>query len=209
MPIVNIGLWAGRDKETKKKLIENVTKTVCETVKCPPEAVIVVIQRYPQGKLGAKRRAGSLMAEEKRELFNKINNDLKNAMKARDELRLSVLRMMKSKVLYVNARGDLPDTEIIKILTKYGKDIKESIEEFKKVGRLVEVERSEKELKIVQEYLPKELSPDEIKSLVQQAVAETGATSIKEMGNVMKAVLAKSPGIDGKLVNQFVREILK
>jgi hypothetical protein len=149
------------------------------------------------------------MAEEKRELFNKINNDLKNAMKVRDELRLSVLRMMKSKVLYVNARGDLPDTEIIKILTKYGKDIKESIEEFKKVGRLVEVERSEKELKIVQEYLPKELSPDEIKSLVQQAVAETGATSIKEMGNVMKAVLAKSPGIDGKLVNQFVREILK
>ena len=154
---------------------------------------------------------GSLPAgrQEKRELFNKINNDLKNAMKARDELRLSVLRMMKSKVLYVNARGDLPDAEIIKILTKYGKDIKESIEEFKKVGRLVEVERSEKELKIVQEYLPKELSPDEIKSLVQQAVAETGATSIKEMGNVMKAVLAKSPGIDAKLVNQFVREILK
>ncbi len=149
------------------------------------------------------------MAEEKRELFNKINGDLRNAMKAKDELRLSVLRMMKSKILYVNARGDLPDAEIIKIFTKYGKDMKESIEEFKKVGRLVEVERSEKELKIVQEYLPKELSPDEIKSLVQQAVAETGAVSIKEMGNVMKAVMAKSPGIDGKLVNQFVREILK
>ncbi|MDD5594601.1 MAG: GatB/YqeY domain-containing protein, partial [Candidatus Margulisbacteria bacterium] len=76
------------------------------------------------------------MAEEaKRELLNKINQDLQAAMKAKDELRLSVLRMMKSKILYVNARGDLPDAEVIKILTKYGKDIKESIEEFKKVGR--------------------------------------------------------------------------
>jgi uncharacterized protein YqeY len=149
------------------------------------------------------------MAEEKRVLFDRINNDLKQAMKARDELRLSVLRMMKSKVLYVNARGDLPDAEVIKIINKYGKDIKESIEEFQKVGRTAEVSRSEQELKIVQEYLPKELSPDEIKSLVQQAVAELGATSVKELGNVMKAVMAKSPGIDGKLVNQFVREVLK
>lgn len=149
------------------------------------------------------------MTEEKRELFNKINNDLRKAMKAKDELRLSVLRMMKSKILYVNARGDLPDAEIIKILTKYGKDLKESIEEFKKVGRTAEVERVGQELKIVQEYLPRELSADEIRALVQQTVSELGATSIKEMGNVMKAVLAKSPGIDGKLVNQFVREVLK
>jgi hypothetical protein len=150
------------------------------------------------------------MAEpEKRELFDKINRDLQGALKEKNELRLSVLRMMKSKILYVNARGDLPDAELIKILTKYSKDIKESIEEFKKVGRGVEVERAEKELLIVQEYLPKELSPDEVKALVQQVISETGAASIKEMGNVMKAVLAKAPGIDGKLVNQFVREILK
>jgi len=142
-------------------------------------------------------------------IINKINSDLQAAMKAKDELRLSVLRMMKSKVLYVNARGDLPDAEVIKILTRYGKELKDSIEEFKKVGRAAEVATIEKEFKIVQEYLPKELSLDEVKVLVQQAVSETGAISIKDMGNVMKAVMAKSPGIDGKLVNQFVREILK
>lgn len=149
------------------------------------------------------------MVEEKRELFNKINVDLQGAMRAKDELRLSVLRMMKSKILYVNARGDLSDAEIIKILTKYGKDLKESIEEFRKVGRTAEAERIEKELAVVQEYLPRELSPEEIKTLVQQTISEIGASSIKEMGRVIKAVLAKSPGIDGKLVNQFVREILK
>jgi len=150
-----------------------------------------------------------MMAEEKSGLFNKINADLTAAMKARDELRLSVIRMMKSKVLYVNARGDLPEADVIKIVTKYGKDIKESIEEFKKVGRTVEVAQAEKELAIVQSYLPKELTPDEIKVLVQQAVTETGAVSIKEMGNVMKAVLAKAPGVDGKIVSSLVRELLK
>ncbi len=149
------------------------------------------------------------MGEEKRELFNKINLELKNALKNKDELRLSTLRMMKSKVLYVNAKGDLPDAEIIKILNKYSKELKESIEEFNKVGRTAEVERHEKELAIVFEFLPKELSPEEIKKAVEQAVKDTGAASIKEMGKVMKEVLARHPGIDGKTVNQFVREILK
>ena len=149
------------------------------------------------------------MAEEKRELFEKINSQLKDALKNKDELRLSTLRMMKSKVLYVNARGDLPDMEIIKILNKYAKELKESIAEFKKVGRTQEVERHEKELAIVQEFLPRELSPDEIKQLVEQAIRNTGAASVKEMGKVMKEVLGKHPGIDGKTVNQYVREFLK
>ena len=150
------------------------------------------------------------MAEEaKKELLSKINNDLQNALKTKDELRLNTLRMMKSKILYVNARGDLPDAEIMKILTKYTKELKESIEEFKKVNRPEETERHEKELKIVQSYLPEELSADEIKNLVQQTIQELNAASIREMGNVMKAVMAKQPGIDGKIVSQFVREILK
>ncbi len=142
-------------------------------------------------------------------MFNKINEELKNAMKSKDELRLSVLRMMKSKVLYVNARGDLPDNEVIKILTKYGKEIKESIEEFKKVGRADDAAKAEKELTIVQEFLPKELSADEIKALVEAAIKELGASSMKDMGNVMKAVRAKAPASDGKIVSQFVRELLK
>ena len=149
------------------------------------------------------------MSEEKSALFVKLNADLTAAMKAKDEVRLSVIRMMKSKVLYVNARGDLPEAEVVKIVNKYGKDIKESIEEFKKVGRAAEVAQAEKELAIVQEYLPKELSAEELKALVQLAVTETGASTIKDMGNVMKAILVKVPGADGKVVSSLVRELLK
>lgn len=149
------------------------------------------------------------MAEEKRELLNKVNDALKNAMKNKDEMRLSVLRMMKSKVLYVNARGDLPDNEIVRILTKYGKEVKESIEEFKKVGRTDDAAKAEKELTIVQEFLPEQLSTDEIKALVEATIKELGAGSMKDMGNVMKAVREKAPASDGKIVSQFVRELLK
>ena len=117
--------------------------------------------------------------------------------------------MMKSKILYVNARGDIPDAEAIKILTKYAKELAEAAEEAKKVGRLPDAEKSEKELKVVSEYLPKQISADEIKKAVESAIKELNASSIKEMGSVMKAVLAKHPGVDGKMVNQFVREILK
>ena len=105
------------------------------------------------------------MADNKSALFEKINNDLKEAMKAKDELKLSVLRMMKSKVLNVNARGDLPEAEVVKIVSKYGKELKETIEEFTKLGRSVEVDKAKQELAIVQAYLPKELSPEEIKAL--------------------------------------------
>ena len=149
------------------------------------------------------------MAEEKSKLFYQINDDLKKALKEKNELKLSVLRMMKSKVLYVNARGDLPEAEVIKIVTKYGKEIKESISEFKKVGRTDDAAKAENELAIVTTYLPKQLSPEEVKKAVEAAVAKVGASSIKDMGKVMKEVLGAHPGIDGKIVNQFVREILK
>ena len=149
------------------------------------------------------------MSEPKKELFAKINDQMKTALKAKDQVRLSVLRMVKSKILYVNARGDMADEEIIKIINKYGKDLKESITEFEKVGKGQEEAEHEKELAIVKEFLPQELSPEEIKNLVSQTIQEVGASSIKEMGNVMKAVLAKQPSIDGKVVSQLVREILK
>ncbi|OGC12850.1 hypothetical protein A3J90_03760 [candidate division WOR-1 bacterium RIFOXYC2_FULL_37_10] len=143
------------------------------------------------------------------ELFDKINNDIKQAMKEKDQEKLSVLRMMKSKILYVNARGDqIPDPEIIKILAKYSKELVESAEEAKKVGRSDDAAKSENELKIVQEYLPKQLSDNEIKKAVEDAIKELNASSVKDMGNVMKAVLAKYPGVDGKIVNRLVREAL-
>ncbi|NQT29510.1 MAG: GatB/YqeY domain-containing protein [Candidatus Saganbacteria bacterium] len=149
------------------------------------------------------------MTNEDKKLFNQINEELKKALKNRDALRLSALRMVKSKILYVNARGDLPDAEITKIIKKYSKELKESITEFKKVEKNEEAATHEKELAIVAEFLPPELSEDEVKKIVETAITETGATSIKEMGKVMKEVLAKHPTIDGKTVSGLVREKLK
>jgi uncharacterized protein YqeY len=152
--------------------------------------------------------AGALMIRRRKNMFKKINADLQAAMKEKNAERLSVLRMMKSKILLVNARGELADEEITKIISKYAKSLKEAIEEAKKVGRADAAAETEKELKIVEEYLPKALSEEEIKAIVKQVIADTGATSAKDMGKVMKEVLQKAPGVDGKAVNTFARELL-
>lgn len=142
------------------------------------------------------------------EMFNKINVDLASAMKAKDTFRLEVLRMMKSKVLNVNARGDLPDPEIIKILQKYAKSLKDAIEETKKVNRPEAVTKLEGELKIVEEYLPKMLSEAEVKDIVIKTISEVGASSPKETGKVMKAVMAKGFNVDGSMVSKIVASVL-
>ena len=142
-------------------------------------------------------------------LFPKINKDLQAAMKAGDTLRLETIRMMKSKILLVNARGDLPDAEIIKILLKYMKSLKQSVEEFKKVNRPDAAEKVEKEIKIIQEYLPKQLSEDETRELVKKTMAEVGASSPKETGMVMKKIMSEHAGIDGATVKRIVSELLK
>ena len=141
-------------------------------------------------------------------MFNKINDDIKNAMRAKDALRLETLRMMKSKILLVNARGDLPEAEIIKILTKYANALKEEAAEAEKVGRAETAAHAKQELKIVEEYLPKQLGEEEVKAVVAKVVEETGANSMKDMGRVMKEVLARHPGIDGAVVSRLVKEKL-
>ncbi len=143
------------------------------------------------------------------EMFKKINSDLAAAMKARNTFRLEVIRMMKSKVLLVNARGDLPDAEIIKILQKYAKSLKDAIEETKKVNRPEAVAKLEGELKIVEEYLPKMLSEAEVRDAVVKAIAEVGATSSKDTGKVMKAVMGKGLNVDGSTVSRIVSETLR
>ena len=140
------------------------------------------------------------------EMFKKLNDDLTAAMKAKDAFRLGVIRMMKSKVLNVNARGDLPDTEILKILQKYAKSLKDAIEETKKVNRPDAVKKLEGELKIVDEYLPKMLSEAEVRDVVAKAISEVGATSAKDTGKVMKAIMGKGLNVDGSLVSRIVSE---
>lgn len=143
------------------------------------------------------------------ELFKKISGDLQAAMKSKDILRLEVLRMMKSKVLLINARGDLPDPEIIKILQKYAKSLKDAIEETKKVNRPDAVKKLEDELKIVEEYLPKMLSEAEVREVVAKIIAEVGATTAKDTGKVMKEIMGKGLNIDGSVVSKIVSEVLK
>jgi len=141
-------------------------------------------------------------------MFKKINTDLQKAMKEKNALRLEVLRMVKSKILYVNARGDLPETEITKIVNKYAKDLKEAILETEKVDRPEAVGKLKSELAIVQEYLPKELSDAEIKTIVESTIKEVGAASKKDMGRVMKAITGANPSIDGKKVSTLVQGLL-
>jgi len=142
-------------------------------------------------------------------LFEKINKDLQKALKEKNTLRLETIRMMKSKILYINPKGELSDEEIIKILNKYAKTLKEAVEEAKKVNRIDVAEKTEKELQIVREYLPKELSPEELKQVVKKTIKEVGATSMKEMGAVMKEIMGKCPTADGKIVKNLVAQELK
>ena len=141
------------------------------------------------------------------EMFKKLNDDLAAAMKAKDAFRLGVIRMMKSKVLNINARGDLPDAEILKILQKYAKSLKDAIEETKKVNRPEAVTKLEGELKIVGEYLPKMLSEAEVRDIVAKAIAEVGATSPKDTGKVMKAVMGMGLSVDGSMVSKLVSQM--
>ena len=147
----------------------------------------------------------------------KIAGDIKTAMKARDQLRLDTLRMVKSKIQEkeVELRGKkgrdylLEDEEILQVLTTAAKQRRDSIESFRAGGREELAAKEEKELAIVQEFLPQQLSDEELQRLVKEAEEETGAKSPKDMGMVMKAVMPKVKGqADGKRINAVVRVLL-
>ena len=141
--------------------------------------------------------------------FKKINADITAAMKASDKLRLETLRMMKSKILIVNARGDLPESETVKILQNYAKSLKESIDIMEQHGKAEEAGKVTKELSVVEEYLPVMLSEEEAGKLVRQAINDLGITSIKEIGRVMKETVGKRQDLDGSMVRKIVSEILQ
>ena len=141
-------------------------------------------------------------------LFQKISMDLQKAMKEKNTFRLEVLRMMKSKILLVNARGDLPDPEVTKILQKYAKSLKDAVEETKKANKPDAVKKLENEIKIVEEYVPKMMSEEETKKLVAEVIAEVGASSPKDLGKIMKGIMAKGANVDGKIANKIARDLL-
>lgn len=144
-------------------------------------------------------------------LKDKIVSDMTTAMKAKDANRLSTLRMAKAAVMNEeNKRGIgtvLTDDEVSKILQSLVKQRKDSIEQFTANGRAELAEKEQAELSVLEEYLPQAATPEEIAAAVAEAVAESGASSMKEMGLVMKAALAKLQGktADGKLVSETVK----
>jgi uncharacterized protein len=145
-------------------------------------------------------------------LNDQVSADIAAAMKARDASRLSALRMLKAAVMNksVEKGRDLDDAEVLQVVASLVKQRRDSIEQFAKAGRTDLVEKETGEIAVLQTYLPPSATPEEINAAVAEAITETGATSAKDLGKVMKAVMPKLAGknADGKAVNEAVRRTL-
>ena len=145
-------------------------------------------------------------------MLNKINEDLKTAMKQGDNISKSVLRYLKSEIhnREIAISSSLTNEQIIDVLNKQAKQRRESIEAYTKGNRNDLVEIEEKELLIIMNYLPDQLSETEIESIVKEGIIETKATSSKDIGKVMSWVMPKVKGkADGKIISATVNAILK
>jgi hypothetical protein len=142
-------------------------------------------------------------------IVEQIEKDLVGAMKAKEELRLSVLRMAKAALMNkkVELGKPLGDAEGLAVLRTLIKQRRDSVEQFRKGKRDDLADKEEAEIKIIETYLPASASEEEIEAAVAAAIQETGATSAKDLGKVMKAAMAKLAGksVDGKHVNEKVR----
>jgi uncharacterized protein len=140
-------------------------------------------------------------------LQERVDADLKEAMRAKDATKLGVLRMLKSALKYAaiaksDSEAELTDVEAAQVIRKQAKQRQDSIESFEKGGRAELVEKEKKELSILNEYLPQPMSADEVSKIVRETIAEAGATSRAQMGAVMKALQTKVAGrIDGKALS--------
>lgn len=141
-------------------------------------------------------------------IIEKINEGIKEAMRSRDQIRLATLRMLKSKILAVDARAGLPDTEVLKLFKTYFGNIQEALDQALAANRSDIAEELKTELKIIQEFLPKALSPEETKRIVVQAIADSGAKTKKDLGLVMKAAMKINSSVDGKLAKDLAGELL-
>jgi uncharacterized protein YqeY len=145
-------------------------------------------------------------------LKEKLQRDLKEAMKNRDEIRLRTLRMVLTalKNFEVEKMKEASDEDVIEVIQKEAKKRREAIEEYKKAGREDLATAEAEELAILEEYLPEQLSEDEIRKIAFEIIKKVGATSPKDLGKVMREIMPKIKGrADGKLVNRIVRGILE
>jgi hypothetical protein len=147
-------------------------------------------------------------------LANQLNEDLKDAMRAKDTLALGTLRAVKSALKNAaieqgGADTVLDETQTVSIIRKQIKQRQDSVEQFSKAGRSELADKESAEIAILERYLPAALSAEEVNAMVQAAIAETGASSRAEMGKVMKILQEKSAGrVDGKTLSQAVMQAL-
>ena len=145
-------------------------------------------------------------------LKKRSDQDIKDALKRKDAVTLSVLRMAKSEIRYkeIDKGSGLSDDEVVAVLSSSMKKRKDSIEQFEKGGREDLVSREKTELEVLNKYLPEQLTEDKLAEIVQQAIAELEATGPSNLGIVMKQVMLKVRGkADGKMVNQLVSSQLQ
>ena len=145
-------------------------------------------------------------------LQEKIQSHLADAMRSKDQLRLNCLRMMKTAVKNkeIDKMKPLDEAEVISVLNTLVKQRKDSVDQFRKGGREELARKEEAEIKVIEEYLPAAASDDDIRVAVQEAIQETSAASMKDMGKVMKATMTRLAGltVDGRVVSDFVKKRL-
>lgn len=146
-------------------------------------------------------------------LQDRLMADMKEAMKAKEQgkLKLSTIRMARASIknAEISKKRELTEEEVLEVLTREVKQRRDSSEEYQKANRLDVVEQLEQEINVLLNYLPEQLSEEEIRTLVKEAVAATGVSDAKEMGKLMGYLMPKVKGkADGKLVNQIVKETL-
>jgi hypothetical protein len=145
-------------------------------------------------------------------IIEQIGTDYIDAYKSHEELRVSVLRMLKSalKNEEIKNLGQLDESGVIKVIKKEINQRKESVIEYKRAGKDEMVAKEESEITILESYLPKQLSEDEIKTIVQNTIIEISAEGMKDMGKVIGKVMSEhGDSIDGKAVSQVAQELLK
>jgi uncharacterized protein YqeY len=145
-------------------------------------------------------------------LQERLSQDMKSAMLAKDADRLSTLRLLKSVIGYVQIERkteNLSDADFVGVVQKEVKKRRDAIEQYEKGGRPELAAKEKNEITVLETFLPKELSPEELEQLVKVTIQEVGATSKKEMGPVIKAVQAKAAGrADGKTISGLVGKLL-
>lgn len=145
------------------------------------------------------------------DILAKLNEDMVTAAKAKHKIRLSALRLLKTALhnKEIDLMRPLNETETMQILSGLVKQRKDSIEQFAKGGRQDLVEKEEAELKILQDFMPAQMSDEEVEALIKKAIADVGALSVKDMGKVMKALMPQITGkADGKAAGEKVKALL-